>query len=153
MRAARFGRGRGFCHDVPASDVLLLFFLPVPAWLLAVFMVVGDMAGLTNPNAPPIAYAAHLGGAAFGALYYLLGWRISRIVPDWLSVDRMQQKMRQMKGPRLRVHEPAQEDEHDLRDKLDEVLEKYGRVGEAGLTRQERRFLEEASRKLRERRG
>ena len=42
---------------------------------------------------------------------------------------------------------PLPQDEEDFEKKLDAILDRYGKVGEAGLTREEREFLQYASRK------
>ena len=52
---------------------------------------------------------------------------------------------------RLRIHNPSG-DGRDLSEKVDEILQKISREGEASLTKQERRTLEEASRRYQRRR-
>ena len=48
--------------------------------------------------------------------------------------------------PKLRIHEPDDEPETDLREQVDQILEKIYREGEASLTAKERKTLEMASR-------
>lgn len=137
-----------FACMFPHRTLFVSFVIPVPAWLAAALMVAADVAGFVHPNAP-IAYAAHLTGAAFGAAYYLSHWTICNWIPDWLSLSAMRRRARQLNRPKFRVVNPEME-EHEMQERLDEVLEKYHREGEGSLTRQEREFLEEASRRIRE---
>jgi hypothetical protein len=57
--------------------------------------------------------------------------------------------------PRLRVHAPNDESENEndeLGDKVDAILQKIQEQGQDSLTWNERRLLEQASRKAREKR-
>src|SRR5580704_18099015 len=56
------------CHD-PYRTILLFWILPVPIWLFVVFAVARDFLGLLG-GMGKVAFAAHLGGAGFGYLYY-----------------------------------------------------------------------------------
>ena len=53
--------------------------------------------------------------------------------------------------PKLRIHDP-EEEARDLSKKVDQILEKISQQGEASLTKQERKTLEEASRRYQRRR-
>jgi hypothetical protein len=57
--------------------------------------------------------------------------------------------------PKLKVHREPEDDksEKDFEKKLDAILDRYGKVGEAGLTREEREFLQYASKKYRDKHG
>ena len=60
------------------------------------------------------------------------------------------------RGPTLRVHAETAEDEDEPRQwqaKVDAILEKISQQGEASLTSDERKILEEASRRYQQRRG
>lgn len=137
-----------FALNFPKQTVLLGFILPIPAWVMAVMLVLFDIAGAVK-NQGHVAFTAHLAGAAFAFAYYRSGWRISRFIPAGLSLDRV---WKRMKGrPKLRVHDPERKDE-DLSHRVDEILEKISRKGEESLTREERRILETASRRYQRRR-
>jgi len=58
----------------PTRTVLIYFVLPVPAALLGLMFVGKDLYGLYNGSSG-IANAAHLGGAAYGTLFYLMARR------------------------------------------------------------------------------
>ena len=80
-----------FAALFPKATLLLNFFIPIKAWLAVLLFIVIDLVGafgvtsvdaVLNPGGN-IAHAAHLGGAAFGGLYYLL-WIRPKLVeqPD-----------------------------------------------------------------------
>lgn len=128
----------------PRRTILFMFFLPLPAWVVGVFYLAMEVLGFMNPN-DNTAHIAHLAGAAFGILYYRQRWNLGRIFP---SPQRLGRLLKQR--PRLRVHDPEL-DEQDLSRRVDEILAKISRTGESSLTRQERRTLEEASRRYQRR--
>jgi membrane associated rhomboid family serine protease len=49
---------------------LLVLFIPVPAIVAMVGFIATDLIGLLTPGGSPIAHAAHLAGAAWGALWW-----------------------------------------------------------------------------------
>ena len=56
----------------PRRIILLYFILPVPAALVGVLFIAKDSFELLGSSGSGTANAAHLGGAAVGALYFLL---------------------------------------------------------------------------------
>lgn len=131
-----------FVLHYPQRTILLMFVLPVPAWLVGTLCIVQNVLGLGS-RTDHVAYEAHLAGAAFAYLYYATGWHLGRLWPGRFSLKSLKPR------PKLRVHEP----EHDesLSDQVDRILEKISREGEASLTAQERRTLEDASRRYQQR--
>jgi hypothetical protein len=145
----------------PHRTILLFFVLPVPVWALVVFQVLQDtilfaqQTGGADSFKSGTAVSVHLGGAAFALLYYKLQWRLTRI---WSGMAAWQAQRRR---PRLRVYReeeprPAQpvaaaaapsaaEIDEQLEAKLDAVLEKVARSGQASLTDSERQILLRAS--------
>jgi membrane associated rhomboid family serine protease len=140
-----------FALNYPRSTVLLMFLIPIPAWLLGVLYVAGDALGAigwareTNAN---VAFGVHLAGAGFAFLYYWLGWNLTKLFPRVFSLGWLKPR------PRLRVHDPARESRssREMSDEVDRILEKISREGESSLTRKERRILEGASREYQKRR-
>ena len=59
------------CLLYPSRTIYLNFLLPVPAALLGVLFVLRDFSGLQNVGSGT-GHAAHLGGAATGAVYWFL---------------------------------------------------------------------------------
>ena len=133
-----------FVFHFPRRIFYIWGILPLPAWALGVMYVVFDLFGVANQGGQ-VAHVAHLAGAAFGFIYFQTGMNLGRMIPRRLSTSMFRLR------PRLRVHDPTHES-RDLNQKVDEILEKISREGEASLTKQERRTLEEASRRYQRRR-
>ena len=128
----------------PRRTIYLNFFIPVPAWLFGILWIAQDVIGAMQ-GGDQVAYSAHLGGAAFGWLFYKTGFQLGRILPQQWSMPSLKRK------PPLRVHRPQQH-EPDLSAEADAILEKIGRSGQDSLTPQERRILEEYSRRMQQKR-
>jgi membrane associated rhomboid family serine protease len=141
-----------FALNFPKRTVLLFFFIPMPAWVLGVLVVLMNVFGAHSSTALPgdvsrVAYDVHLVGAAFGFMYHQLGVNFGRLVTGGISFRSFLPK------PRVRIHDPGGEGRyHDLDEKADRVLDKLHREGEGSLTAKERRVLEDYSRRMRQRR-
>jgi membrane associated rhomboid family serine protease len=131
------------CH-YPFRTIYLNFFIPIPAWLLGVLYIAHDVFG-TWHRVDNVAYTAHLGGAAFGFLFFKTGWYLFRLLPSRISLPRLKA------GPKLRVHDPDKY-ESELNEKADKILEKISVSGQDSLTADERRTLEEYSRRMQQKR-
>ncbi len=136
-----------FALNFPHRQVLLFFVIPMPMWVAAVLGLAWDVKGAVGRTGE-VAFTAHLGGALFGLLYYYFRWSLSRFVPAKLAWPRVK--------PRLRVHEPGEErdagDDDEFGEKVDAILQKIQEQGQESLSWNERRLLEKASRKAREKR-
>ena len=125
---------------------LQLIFPPIeiPAWVLGIILLISDFFNALNPD-NHIAWQAHLAGAAFGALYFRLGWNFS-----WLPLERFTGALAGSVSnkPKLRVHDPDRKAEK-LKEEADEILAKVGAHGEKSLTRRERKILNKYSKQLR----
>jgi membrane associated rhomboid family serine protease len=143
----------------PNRVILLFFILPVPIWLLVVFMVAQDAFGLFSGNSGTTAVTVHLAGAAFAFLYHKRHWRLSDLLPGLSAWNRRRAR------PRLRVVRrdddepapvtvppPAPDVDEQLEAQMDAVLEKMSRHGKESLTEGERQILQRASEALRRRR-
>jgi hypothetical protein len=143
---------------------------------LVVFNVLKDMAGLAGFGSQNVAVVAHLVGAAFGFAYYRYQFRISPLFTGWFSRERRER--RPARSGQLRIFQPepaanpatandtlatpktatipapaavAEATEH-LEAKLDEVLDKVAKHGQASLTEAEREVLFKASEVYKKRR-
>jgi len=139
----------------PSDRWLIFYVIPVPVIALVIlsaaldlFPVLRELGG--GPPAGGIAHMAHLGGMAFAFLYYKRQWRLEPLLSGNLSLASLKRRFR--RGPKLRVHRPAAEDSRfDMQARMDELLEKISREGEASLTADERDTLNRISRQLRSR--
>jgi hypothetical protein len=138
-----------YALNFPRRTILLFFVLPIPAWVLGVALVAGDILGATG-HGGNVAYAAHLGGAGLAFLYHRQRWNFGRLLPGSFRWPRLPRRV----GPRL--HQPEaddrREDDAAREAEVDRILEKIHREGEGSLTRKERRVLELASRAYQQRR-
>jgi len=137
-----------FVFHYPKRTILLFLVLPVPAWVLGVMIIGGDVYNtLFVSTAQNVAFDVHLVGAAFAVCYFRFRWNIGRLLPGSggtrLSMPRLKRR------PKLKIHDPDK-----LYEKKDEeadrLLEKVSRDGMDSLTSKERRILEEYSRRMRQ---
>lgn len=121
----------------PKRKLLVMFVIPMPAWGVAILIVLMAVAGAGER----VAHDVHLFGAVLAAAYFFSGVRLTslrRSLPFGSS------------KPRLRVFK--QDKEEELLREADRILDKLHREGEQSLTRKERKLLEEYSRHMRQRR-
>lgn len=139
-----------FALHYPKAQILIWGVLPAPAWAVVGVGMLFDVFGFFGGGRGNVAVSAHLGGALFGYLYFRNEWRLASWVPTPDSLKLPSLKRR----PKLRVHvaddgDAAEEPEDD---RLDRILEKIQRSGQASLSKDERRYLEQASRRAQRRR-
>lgn len=137
---------------------IYVFFVPMPVWFFVLFQVLQDSYIFLGGERTGVAVTAHLGGAAFGFLYYKMQWRMLNLLPT--IGTRSQVRAR----PRLRVYKEeeaasmpmtssaAAAVDEQLEAKVDAVLEKVARLGQDSLTDNERQILVRASEVYRKRR-
>ena len=165
----------------PRRELLVMGLFPVEMWFLLVVYLSFDILGFLAAPHQGVAYAAHLGGAAFGYLYKTGDLRLSEL-EKWA---------RQRRRPRLRIVAPDPREappkpatvrptvgtsrpatgsgvapapaarpapvfvipEEEIDEKLDAILVKIARDGRASLNDEDNRILDEASRRARNRRS
>jgi membrane associated rhomboid family serine protease len=135
----------------PTRVILLFFILPVPIWLFVGFQVLQDTFIFLSRQQTGTAVTVHLAGALFAFVYYQRHWRVL----SWWA--QLRGFLKQRTRPRLRIYReeprqpapvtspPVSEAEDQLEAKLDAVLEKVARYGQASLTESERQILLRAS--------
>ncbi|HWA99821.1 MAG TPA: rhomboid family intramembrane serine protease [Pirellulales bacterium] len=133
-----------FVFNYPFQTIYFFGILPMPAWVMGVLFLVFDVMG-AGRGSTGIAYEVHLAGALFAYLYWQFHWRLSPWVPEGMPRFRFRR-------PSLRVHRPGDEDDNVSQERIDQILAKISAQGEASLTREERRALEDASRRYQRRR-
>jgi membrane associated rhomboid family serine protease len=134
-----------YALNFPHRTLLLMFVIPIPAWLFGVLMVGLDMWGASGHATTNIAYSMHLAGAAFAFVYHQRRWNLSRLTASRLPWPTFRRK------PRLRVVKPDEGRQNTLSDEVDRILAKIYRDGEASLSAEERKTLETASREYQRR--
>ena len=156
--AAVYGVMLAFAMFWPDSPIYIWGILPVKAKYLVMFMAaVSIMSMFGSGRGDNIAHAAHLGGFAAGFLYLRLGSpgggmgglrrMMGRRKLKVVSRDDSSRSspIRPAPTPRRR----GSGEEEKLLDELDRVLEKISTEGMSSLTAQERKLLDEVSRRYR----
>ena len=161
----------------PRRELILVIF-PVEMWFLLILFVGWDLLQFLGASPEPVAYASHLGGAAFGYLFKTGDFRLSTF-EKWAK---------QKRRPKLRIVSPDPREpspspatvrptvgpswtpsvasaattrpapvfvipEEQIDEKLDEILIKIARDGRDSLNDEDNRILDEASRRARNRRS
>lgn len=119
-----------FAMYFPNSTVIFYFFPLKAKYLVMIF------AGITIfncivPKSGNIAHFAHLGGLIYGFLFVRYSYRVAEYLKKW------------------QIHHQGKEmmKEQEVRAKVDEILDKVNREGLRNLSRRERNFLKNASKR------
>jgi membrane associated rhomboid family serine protease len=118
----------------PHRQILLMLVIPIPVWLLMVGKVGSDLVNFVQHVEGRTAVVVHLGGAAFGLLWY----RAGTVVTAAVERRRRAKAMREF------------QEEADDRREMDRILAKIQVTGLASLDTRERAFLDRRSREARE---
>jgi membrane associated rhomboid family serine protease len=134
----------------PFETFLLFWFVPVPLWAMLALYVLYDLHPVLLALAGDrlftgVAHAAHLGGLAFGFLYWRSGVRLERVYDQIWRAAR-HRKAAPLREPMI-LPFPQRE---DLADRVDEILKKISEQGKDSLTEEERDVLIRASAKYRD---
>jgi len=117
------------------DQIVFLFFIPVRMRWLAIGLVGVDLLYSIGPRFTGVAHTAHLGGALYGYLFWRFGPAVGQLL------DRLDDRKREQRAKRLADNEQ----------RLDELLDKISRKGFDSLSRRERDFLTEQSKRRRDR--
>jgi len=119
----------------PHRQILIWGLLPVPVWGFVAFSVLGNVLGLIGAGeGSATSFLAHLGGAAFGWLWFRKGDVLQRVA----------QRRRQAAAGRALAASDLD------RREMDRILAKIQASGLSSLDGHERAFLERRSRQLRD---
>lgn len=142
------------CH-FPRQIIYLMFVIPIELRWMVVLYAAFDLHPLImelqgKGTANNVAHAAHLGGMAFGYLYFKKNLNLDGFLgglTKWWKVKRSG----------LKVVSAADDTKRDRRTQkleaeMDALLAKISRDGEGSLSKSERKTLENVSRELRNRR-
>jgi rhomboid family protein len=138
----------------PRQIIYVMLIIPVEIRWLVVLYVIFDLhpvllALAGEPLDTGVAHAAHLGGLAFGFIYWKSNIRLERYFPG-LRLPRVQQWF----GPRrsIRVYRPSPDNiTRDSDSQVDDILRKIKEQGSDSLTEAERQILIDASRRYQNR--
>jgi membrane associated rhomboid family serine protease len=154
--AAVYGLMLAFAMAWPDSPIYVWGIFPVKAkWLVAFLFVVSLFSAFNEPGGA-IAHFAHLGGLAAGFIYLKLDWRPSRKLSELKRaakvrrlaiVPRDEEEDRTRPAPGRGTWTPG--DERRMLDAVDQVLDKISAQGMSSLTHEERRLLDEVSKRHR----
>ena len=131
-------------------SLVLLIFVPVPLWGLAAVLVglgvYATYVELALGSSGGVSHAAHLGGAALGALAWRAAWFVDHAgvagKPGFFAgILRQARAMQQARRQRVQAARELQ---------LDEILAKVKQHGLGSLSPAERHFLERMSRRERQ---
>jgi membrane associated rhomboid family serine protease len=147
-----------FALVYPRKIIMFMLFIPMPMWFVGFILIGLDFFGALGRADIGIGYTAHLGGAFFAILYYyLLIKRNLSFVGLWRKAKK---NIVSRVKPKLKIFNPDSNNnsetknnhltEEEFTKQLDRILDKYAKVGESGLTNDERDFLKEASKKYKE---
>jgi membrane associated rhomboid family serine protease len=157
--AAVYGVMLAFAMNWPDQPIYIWGILPVKSKYLVGVLAVFSIMSMMGDGGGNIAHAAHLGGFAAAFLYLkfsgpggafsgfsrMMSRKRLRVVPD-----------EEPRRPAVRTGPPpgsarrrTGSGEDQLLDELDRVLEKISTEGMSSLTPQERRLLDEVSRRYR----
>jgi hypothetical protein len=136
----------------PHETFLIFWVIPVPLWVLLSLYVLYDLHPVLLALAGDrlftgVAHAGHLGGLAFGFVYWKLGLRLEAPL-DRSGRPARRPVRRAQPVPKPTVPLPRR-DAFD--DQVDEVLRKICEQGQNSLTDDERGILKQASMKYRDR--
>ena len=139
-----------FACFFPHSKILLMFVIPVKAWVVAVIFVIGDIAGAMGVMGGNTAFTTHLGGASFALLYYFRNWNFGFL--DIGGFDKIRSNLRQRsRRAKLKIHDPDRKQRQEA-DDADRILAKITSEGMDSLTAAEKKTLERHSRRQRQKR-
>jgi membrane associated rhomboid family serine protease len=136
----------------PNIRVNLFGIFPVKIYLIAIFFLLNDLIGIADPS-DNVAHFAHLGGAIFG----LISIQSIHSSNNILSVlgsffDRMKKMITSSKSTKSGNSKFKTDEEYNLekkrrQEKTDAILDKISKSGYESLTKEEKDFLFNQSKK------
>ncbi len=139
----------------PRQQVMLMMLFPIEIrwliWAYVAFDTIPIWWALRGEGVDTgVAHAAHLGGLLFGFLYQLFELRLSNWL-SWRGLPAWWRDRRRRRSMRLYTPEANEAESQNLDGQVDDILRKIHEQGESSLTDRERKLLNEASRRYRER--
>jgi len=155
--AAVYGVMLAFAMNWPNTPIYIWGIFPVQAkWLLG-FLFVASVLSAFGGSGGGVAHFAHLGGLLTGFLYLKMDWRVPEALEQVKTSTRRARRLAIV--PRKDEDQVerrgsvktgwSQAEERKMLDQVDRVLDKISDRGIASLTEQEKRLLDEVSRRRR----
>jgi len=119
------------------NSTIIFFVFPIKAKYLVMIFAGITVINCLMPSSGNVAHFAHLGGLLYGFLFIRYEPRFSNFLMSWQN----QQK------------EKEYEKEEEVKTGVDILLDKVNRTGMKSLTRRERSYLKNASKRYRKMRG
>jgi membrane associated rhomboid family serine protease len=119
-----------YAFHYPRQRILFFFLIPLEVWIVVTILIGVDLTMLITGQNTGVGYLAHLGGAAFGFIFYRYQDRLDAYLE---RVER-------------RIQKSEREHDEEIEARLDTLLEKISKDGISSLSRKERDFLKRASR-------
>jgi len=134
----------------PRRRILFYGLIPIEMrWLLLIYLIGDLLPMIQGGGGSGIAHAAHVGGAVWGLLYKYAQIRLSSFW-RWRPHRSAARRFRVVRPEP--PEQPPQHLDEEMSQKVDRILEKIHREGTDALSEEEKRILETASRRLRQRR-
>lgn len=154
--AAIYGIMLAFALNWPDAPIYIWGIFPVKAKWLVAFLFAATFLSSFSDSGSGVANFAHLGGFVTGWLYLRADWRVSQklgalgraVRTRRLAIVPRDDAQAEPLGAREREGAHTSEEEA-LLDAVDRVLDKISASGMASLTPEERRLLDEVSRRRR----
>ena len=141
-----------FCMHFPHQKIYLILFpfFGIPAWIMGIVFVGGDIIGQLGLKTSNVAFLVHLVGAAYAYMFFKTRWTMAEILPANLASGKGFSNPLKSK-PSLKVHDPDGPQDSKLAEQADKILKKLHERGESSLSGRERRILEQYSRSIKQR--
>lgn len=136
---AVYGVLTAFGMIFPNRLIYLYFLIPVRAKYFVIIIGVITFLSAFSSSASGIAHFAHLGGMVIGFIYLKKGFRFEELMEKWRTY-RMHR--------RLKVIRTKQKQEKDLKERMNNILDKINEFGYESLSEEEIRILNKASQYL-----
>jgi membrane associated rhomboid family serine protease len=136
----------------PNIRVNLFGIFPVKIYLIAIFFLLNDLIGIDNPS-DNVAHFAHLGGAIFGLISIQSMHSSNNILTVLGSFfDRIKKMITSVKSTKSGKAKFKTDEEYNLekkrrQEKTDAILDKISKSGYESLTKEEKDFLFNQSKK------
>ena len=126
----------------PHRTVLMFFVFPMPVRYAVIVIGIMSLWGASSGTGTT-AYLTHLGGIAYGLAYYFL----PRLIERRRNSIRERHQASETKILPFRKKSPCSHDGTYFESRIDPILKKISMSGIESLSPEERRILDEASRK------